>query len=98
MVNAAGFALRFAGQKLRAIFEVHRVEMVPIATPDEAVCLKNPHDLNWDSVSPSGLRSAAGSPPPIVCKFRVDVDGSPVGVHRFCGRAGNLSAVIGPGH
>lgn len=55
MVNAAGFRLQSAGQKLRAIFKMHRVEMVPVATPDEALFFENPHNLNRDAVSPPGL-------------------------------------------
>ena len=54
-------------QKFRAIFEMHRVVVVPIPAPDKTVLLKNAHDFDRDVVSPSGF-VRVWCPPPVIRK------------------------------
>ena len=54
------FSRRNSEQKLRAVLEMHRVVMVPLAAPNEAVLLKNLDDLPGDAILVrilSGFRS-----------------------------------------
>src|SRR5580700_11409645 len=46
----AGSRLRH-GDELRAVFEVHAVEIGPATAPDEAVALERLHDLDRDAVA-----------------------------------------------
>ncbi len=41
--------------QLRPVFEMHGVEVIPLAAPDEAVALEDFHDGGRDAVAPARL-------------------------------------------
>ena len=63
--------------------EMHRIEMIPCASPDEAMPLENLHNLQGDAVGVFHVVSLLGSgvfPQPVVRVVHADVEGYAVGM------------------
>src|SRR5262245_65880292 len=75
----------------------HRVVMIPLATPDEAVLLENLDDLPGNLVSVEQAPLGVGlRPSPIVSVRGCNIDGDPQTVRTFAIRACDQAAVVGP--
>src|SRR3954465_12052461 len=73
-------------QQFGPVFEVHRVEVSPLAAPYEAVLLEDVDDRKRDAVA---IR-ATSTPKPIVGGRRIDIDPGPPCMHAAV--AGGLAA------
>ena len=68
---------------------------MPLAAPDEAVLLKNSHDLHRDLILVCNrVRGRSLCPAPIVRMLQRDIDGNAKTVRRHTFRAGNGAAII----
>ena len=77
-------------EKLRTVFEMHGVVVVPLSAPDKAMCLKNLDDLQGDLIA-IGDRLAVRKviPAPVVGVPGIDIDSDAEAVH---------AGAIGPGN
>src|SRR5690242_8474521 len=72
VVRCRSAAPRLLRQQFRAVLEMHRIEMIPVAAPDKSVLFEQPHDLNRDAVFPH-RRLRVGRPAPVVRGFGADI-------------------------
>src|ERR1700737_5651303 len=59
------------------VFEMQAVEMIPPATPDEAVAFEDLDDLLRDLIAPNDGAVRSLRPQPVIADLRIDVDGAP---------------------
>src|ERR1700704_1762212 len=81
-------------QKLRPVFEMHGVVVIPFAAPDEAVLLENLDDLPGDAVLVRVLAADRLVIPPIIRPGDIDVYGCAVAVYARARGAGDDAAII----
>jgi len=55
-------------EEFRPVLEVHRVEVLPLATPNEAILLENLHDLERQAIP---IARALRAPQPLVGEFGI---------------------------
>src|SRR5262249_52295027 len=71
--TAVGIASTIESVKeFRPVLEMHRVEVFPFATPNEAILLENLHDLERQAIPVAGT---LWPPQPVVGKFRIYING-----------------------
>src|ERR1700736_1984379 len=76
------------------VFEMQAVEMIPPATPDEAVAFEDLDDLLRDLIAPNDRAVGSLRPQPVIAELRIDVDGCAEGVHRKPIGGGDRPAII----
>ena len=77
---------------------MHRVVVIPLAAPDEAVPFKNLDDLVRDEIAVGNrLTDLSSRPPPVVRELGGNIDGDAVPVGASLFRAGDRPADVGSG-
>jgi hypothetical protein len=77
-------------------FEVHRIEVMPLAAPNEAVFFEDRDDLFVHAVAITD--GAAMRPPvPIIREGRIEIDGDAVAVRARLAGIRDGSAIVSPG-
>src|SRR5215211_9133751 len=85
-----------AKDDFRPVLEMHRVVVIPLATPDEAVPLKNLDDLPGNLVSVEQPAISVGLRPLPIMRMRgCNIDRDPQTVRAFAIRACDQAAVVG---
>src|SRR5215211_2359809 len=95
--SAPNRALVWGKDDFRPVLEMHRVVVIPLATPDEAVLLENLDDLPGNLVFVGKAAISVGLRPlPIVRMRGGNIDRDTQTVRAFAIRPGDQPTVVGP--